>query len=268
MTIQQSVGAGGVNSPNDVRVVQQLLNDQNHPKFQTPTLSVDGLIGPNTIGAIRSYQTAVVGGKADGRVDPGRNTIAALMQNAGPVASPGATPAPIPTPGPTPDAGDFRITFQHGGVTPGAAQYESRVMVTGPAMGSFTGSIFPDNMQVKGHLVDGTYDLNLCFHRKEGVPTIDDLIVKVEGPLRPALTVNRGNTVPVKSDNPAKTTSSAINLHNGFYGNRGSDGCLTIKKDEWSRFITIFLNLYPNMADWNENGTLVGRKIGSLTVSR
>lgn len=267
MSIHHSVGAGGTNSPNDVRVIQRLLNDQSHPSYPPANLSVDGLVGPKTIGAIRAYQSAVVRAGVDGRVDPGRKTIAALLQHASPFGAPNAAPEPTPTP--APPGGNFRITYQHGGVTPGAAQYESRVTVIGPATGSFTGSIFPDDMQVKGHLVDGTYDLNLCFHKKNGVPTIDDLIVKNnDGDLRPALTVNRGNTVRVISDNPNKTTSFAINLHNGFRNSRGSDGCVTVKPDEWSRFISIFLNLYPSLADWNENGTKIGRRIGSLVVCR
>lgn len=267
MTIQRSVGAGGANQFNDVQLVQQLLNSQQGTNYARAAIAVDGQVGPLTIDAIRHYQSTVVGlNNPDGRVDCNGRTITALLQHAG--ADQGAPLAPAPQPTPSAPAGDFRITYRHGGVVPGAAQYESQVMVAGPTSEVFSGSIYPDDMNVKGRVVDGTYDLNLCFHHKVGTPELSDLIVKFEGNLRPALTVNRGNTLPVTSNNPSKTTSSAINLHNGFYGNRGSDGCLTIKKDHWTRFISIFLDLYPSLADWNENGSLIGRKIGSVTICR
>lgn len=267
MTIQNSVGAGGANQLKDVQLVQQLLNSQQGTNYSRTAIAVDGKVGPQTIDAIKHYQSTVVGlSNPDGRVDRNGRTITALLQHASP--GEGTPPVPAPQPAPSAPGGDFRITFRHGGVVPASAQYESQVMVAGPISDMFSGSIYPDDMNAKGRVVDGTYDLNLCFHRKVGTPKLSDLIVKFEGNLRPALTVNRGNTVPVSSNNPSKTTSSAINLHNGFYGNRGSDGCLTIKKDHWANFISIFLNLYPSLADWNENGTLIGRKVGSVIICR
>ena len=88
-------------------------------------------------------------------------------------------------------------------------------------------------MNVKGRLKDGTYDLSLTFHKKTGTPTAADLVVKTEVYLRPALTVNGGGTVPVKSNNASKTTSEGINVHNGFNSRRWSEGCLTIEPSEW-----------------------------------
>jgi peptidoglycan hydrolase-like protein with peptidoglycan-binding domain len=74
-----SVGAGGVNRPDDVRLVQALINaipvSQGGP---AKTLVVDGLVGPLTINAIRGFQTRQLG-FADGRVDTGQKTIRRLV---------------------------------------------------------------------------------------------------------------------------------------------------------------------------------------------
>lgn len=78
--IQASVGEGGVNRPGDVETIQSSLNriplDQGGP---VPRLSVDGIIGPKTIGAIRHFQEHH-GLTADGRVDPGGRTMAKLNE--------------------------------------------------------------------------------------------------------------------------------------------------------------------------------------------
>lgn len=82
-TLSASVGAkGGVNRNNDVITVQELLNgvspDQGGP---TPPLAVDGLCGPLTKKAIQSFQLQQFGWSgADGRVDPGHQTIARLNE--------------------------------------------------------------------------------------------------------------------------------------------------------------------------------------------
>lgn len=54
--ITSAVGDGALNSPENVRVIQMLLN-----RFQAASaalLAVDGLIGPETLGALRSFFTA------------------------------------------------------------------------------------------------------------------------------------------------------------------------------------------------------------------
>jgi hypothetical protein len=56
-------------------------------------------------------------------------------------------------------------------------RYESNVTVAGGLSGHFRGSIYPDNMDVKGHLLNGTYPVFLGFH-KPGIPTDDDLEVR------------------------------------------------------------------------------------------
>ena len=266
MSIRASVGNRGVNQSADVRLVQELLNRQKAPAYTYGPVAVDGLIGPQTIGAITTYQKNVVKlSMPDGRVDPGGRTITALERNAN------RSPSPAP-PLPPPAGGNrlFTITFKHGGTTPpfsGSGMYESAITIVGPKSATFRGSIYPDDMNVKGRIKDGTYDLSLTFHKKTGTPTAADLVVKTEGYLRPALTVNGGGTVPVKSNNASKTTSEGINVHNGFNSRRWSEGCLTIEPSEWARFIRIFLDLYPNFSDWYEgNGSFRGRKIGTLDV--
>lgn len=264
MSIRASVGQRGVNKSADATVVQQLLNRQSNPAYTFGPIDVDGQVGPQTISAITTFQRKVVRfSNPDGRVDPGGRTLRELEQGAARNPSP-APPKPKPTPG------LFTLTFKHGGVVPtasGAGMYESAITLAGPKTGLFRGSIYPNDMSVKGRLIDGTYDLSLTFHRKNGTPTPADLIVKTQGDLRPALTVNGGNAVPVKSNNPSKTTSVGINVHNGFNSNRGSEGCLTLQPTDWSRFITLFLDLYPDISDWYAgSGSWKGKVIGKLIV--
>jgi hypothetical protein len=76
--ISASVGLGGVNRANDVRVVQQALNEVSVADGgPNPTLDVDGLIGPLTIAAIAQYQRHKLGW-SDSRVDPHGPTLRTL----------------------------------------------------------------------------------------------------------------------------------------------------------------------------------------------
>jgi peptidoglycan hydrolase-like protein with peptidoglycan-binding domain len=77
-TLRGSVGSGGANGAQDVRLVQTLLNAVKPlvPQVGAP-LTVDGLVGPKTTGAIRNFQNAQFG-VADGRIDPGQRTLARL----------------------------------------------------------------------------------------------------------------------------------------------------------------------------------------------
>jgi len=74
-----SVGEGGANQSQSVKVVQYLLNcvpgGSGGPGAE---LAVDGMIGPKTVAAIRKFQMAKFG-KADGRVDLNGATIKALQ---------------------------------------------------------------------------------------------------------------------------------------------------------------------------------------------
>ena len=103
-TIRGSVGKKGQNRRADVKCVQQLLNNhlaQLSPRRQQ--LVVDGLIGPQTIRAIRDFQAQVVGyKKPDSLVSVGGKTLTQLQARpAATSPSPAATPAVSQIPKPT-----------------------------------------------------------------------------------------------------------------------------------------------------------------------
>lgn len=75
--ITGSVGRNGKNHPDDVFIVQTLLN--RHRKPPKKLISVDKHVGAETIQAIVDFQTAVVKSKRpDGRVDPAGKTFLLL----------------------------------------------------------------------------------------------------------------------------------------------------------------------------------------------
>jgi hypothetical protein len=142
------------------------------------------------------------------------------------------------------------------------------VTVSGGLSGIFKGSIYPDNLNIKGRLKDGSYDLYLGFH-KPGTATPDDLVVRTNG-FRAVLVVNANRPVPVTSNDPAKQTSEAIHVHNGYHSwtaaHPMSEGCLILAPGDWPRFIKLFLDAFPSLADWTAGGGRLGRKIGVVTV--
>ncbi|MCA9140656.1 MAG: hypothetical protein KDB00_27980 [Planctomycetales bacterium] len=78
--ISASVGKGGKNSPSDVRIVQELINNQLGNITPIRRLVVDGDAGKKTIAAIEEFQRRVVGMRQpDGRVDVGGKTFKALI---------------------------------------------------------------------------------------------------------------------------------------------------------------------------------------------
>lgn len=85
IVISQSVGINSVNSANDVRVIQDALNRvtpaQGGP---SPLLVVDGACGPKTKNAIQQFQLKQFGWSgADGKINPGGQTITRLNQLVG-----------------------------------------------------------------------------------------------------------------------------------------------------------------------------------------
>jgi hypothetical protein len=77
-TLAASVGRKGVNHPDDVALVQKLLNS-NLPLPPAP-LSETGTIDASTISAIETYQKQILGNKApDGNVDPKGATFQSLV---------------------------------------------------------------------------------------------------------------------------------------------------------------------------------------------
>jgi peptidoglycan hydrolase-like protein with peptidoglycan-binding domain len=76
-TLRGSVGQNGDNIEQDVRVVQQLLNQQDLAPLKK--LKEDGRSGPSTIEAIRHFQSRYLSESSpDGRVDPDGRTIRKL----------------------------------------------------------------------------------------------------------------------------------------------------------------------------------------------
>jgi hypothetical protein len=177
------------------------------------------------------------------------------------------------------DAPDYRVVFRYRAAGPASVKdYESEVTVYErqpgggeKVVGTFTGSIFPDDLTKSGRVKDGRYDLYLGLHKrsKDGkalTPTKADLVVKSQGWLRPALIVQADRPVPVFSLKPNKTTSTYIHVHNGYREKRWSEGCLTLTPADWPRFISIFLDRYPTFGDWHAGGKYYGRKVAVLEV--
>lgn len=75
--IEASVGQHGENLPDDVRLVQRLLNRQDLAPLGA--LDEDGRVGPRTIESIRHFQTRYLNVQSpDGRVDPDGRTFRRL----------------------------------------------------------------------------------------------------------------------------------------------------------------------------------------------
>ena len=91
--INGSVGSGGENRADDVRVVQDLLN-----RAVDTGLDVDGDCGPRTIGAITDYQKGF-SQRPDGRVDPEGLTLRKLRAAVGAGKTPSGQPERPPAQG-------------------------------------------------------------------------------------------------------------------------------------------------------------------------
>ena len=78
-SLSGSVGRTSLNIPEDVRLLQYLLNCVPVPRGgPTRELLVDGVCGPLTVRAIVGFQR-VQGGLNGGRVDPNRQIFRALL---------------------------------------------------------------------------------------------------------------------------------------------------------------------------------------------
>ncbi len=78
MCISGSVGQGGENQRIDVKTVQLLLKLNRSAVPEWSNLTVDGVVGTETITAIRRFQAEVAGVAPDGRVAPDGITLKAL----------------------------------------------------------------------------------------------------------------------------------------------------------------------------------------------
>ena len=288
-SISASVGSyesGAANDADDVRTVQKLLREvareQRMPALDPGT--PDGKIArtasrSGTVAAITNFQRDQVGlNRPDQRIDVDGRTwrkLVALADTATRPATPVAPPAPAAAVRP------ITLTVEHGGKIPTGTKfkvktsatvtgpYESTFTLSGGLAGTFTGSIYPNDMTVKGHLVDGAYPLHLGFHKGGGKARqgASKLVVAYTG-IRPALLVNARRGVKVKSDDPKKTESHGVNVHNGQRSGRSSDGCPNIPRDEWDRFIRLFLDAFPDIKDWHALYSNTGKKIGELVVKK
>lgn len=81
ITIRATVGKGGVNHPDDVRKIQELLNavpeDSGGPR---PRLAVDGLCGRTMLDNILRFQSRPFFGAAYGWIEPGGRTLQKLNE--------------------------------------------------------------------------------------------------------------------------------------------------------------------------------------------
>lgn len=72
--LEGSVGRGGANNRHDVELVQLLLNGWMEAS-KKPALAIDGVVGPQTIAAITSFQREYTPAFMSGRIDPGGPTL-------------------------------------------------------------------------------------------------------------------------------------------------------------------------------------------------
>lgn len=83
MCILKSVGQWGRNDLTDVMLFQILFN-LNIPRFPNPKpakLDTDGKIGPNTINAIKAFETKIMqAARSDGMIAPGDAIVIALLE--------------------------------------------------------------------------------------------------------------------------------------------------------------------------------------------
>jgi hypothetical protein len=276
--IAGSVGSfesGAKNNSADIRTVQELLT-QAARKLGVAAFDPRGIDGKiarpgsnsNTVKAIVAFQKQHVGmANPDARVDVNGSTWKKL------IAVGGGSPPPTPVSAP------ITLTVSHGGKTPTATKfqiatpatasglYESTFVLSGGITGTFRGSIYPDDMTVKGRVIDGSYPLHLGFHKGGGAAKqkASDLVVRTEG-IRAGLLINARSAVSVQSNDPNKKTSVGVNVHNGFSSKRYSDGCLTLYPSDWARFIQCFLDGFPNIDDWHTLGNNTGKRVGTLVI--
>ena len=80
--ISASVGKGGKNKPEDIKVIQELLNPF-AGQVGFAKMKVDGAPNPKLDKAIGAFQLNVCGFKPDSRVDPGKRTMQKLVAGPG-----------------------------------------------------------------------------------------------------------------------------------------------------------------------------------------
>lgn len=268
--IREVVKRGSRNEA-DVKVVQRLINANLSKITPLSALNVDGKIGDKTINAIMEFQKRVVRMvEPNGCVDPNGSTMAQLRN----VNQ--ASPSGRQTAQSFNNLSEVSVVFQHHNRIPKSTKgmtsnfdglYESDVLIGGGISGAFKGSVWPDDMTNHKRILDGVYPLHIGFHQGSGTtPALSHLVVETRKTPRAALLMNCRNSIEATNSKKQKLTASGVNIHNGWRTERGSEACLTIPPGEWSAFISLFLNAYPNLADWTKVGDRTGIKIGTVEV--
>lgn len=113
-SISAPVGIGSPNRADDVRTIQELVNKVPLDQGGLPDdkkLVVDGICGPKTQDAISKFQLKHFGWKgADGKIEPGKQTLAKLNDFDKPIPS-----APVVPPKPKPTSKQFILQFVNKG---------------------------------------------------------------------------------------------------------------------------------------------------------
>jgi murein DD-endopeptidase MepM/ murein hydrolase activator NlpD len=93
--ISESVGIDGANKPEDVKVIQILLNKNRHLIPGMREIPEDRILGPKTLDVIKAFQTRVVKLRdVDCVIDPDGKTFKTLVKGASPAASAAHANAP------------------------------------------------------------------------------------------------------------------------------------------------------------------------------
>jgi peptidoglycan hydrolase-like protein with peptidoglycan-binding domain len=195
--IQGSVGQNGDNLQRDVRTIQQLLNRQDLAPLAK--LVEDGRIGPNTIEAIRHFQTRYMNiNSPDGRVDPEGNTMRKL--NAGPSTERG-TGESVETRKADRDARAERVDPRVK-ETPLTTRIIDAVV---PKMGNIRAKI------IGGYLSDSDQFWKVNYHWEYLLQMVDhSLSLPIEDNVKSELQSIRSALVGNKPDPPTGYTSSPV----------------------------------------------------------
>lgn len=159
--LSASVGRNGQNRSSDVEVVQRLLNrhlDRLIPS--RPLLSVDGLIGDQTLTAIIDFQRQVLHFQnPDGRVDPGGRTWAGLQAG---TESPDSSP-PVAS---APRLGQLSEKYETGRRGPGTVSGGSGD-AGGASYGSYQMTSIPNGGTVKRFVSQADFRWRNAFQNLE-----------------------------------------------------------------------------------------------------
>lgn len=189
--INGSVGSGGENRADDVRVVQDLLN-----RAAGAGLDVDGDCGPRTVGAISDYQKGFTS-RPDGRVDPEGLTLRKLRAAVADGRSPTGQPERAPSQGAPAPAGG------------GGASTGTRLQALGGAKGCYSYSK-PERQFGSDPLLAALRDVGARLAKAGLEYGVGDLSFEQGGAISPHKTHTSGHHAdlrPLRSDGSHGPTS-------------------------------------------------------------